>query len=618
MDGVADGLVVVLALLAGASLASAFALLGWTRTRRTLRAIEGVNTGLQGDLARLEEEVDTLETDARVLTRRAEAAEELGSSRLAAFLDNSSALMSFKDPFGKYRFVNRSFADAVGTSVDSVLGTSDHDHWPTVAASLRGHDQQVLVRRQAARFEEVLPLPDGPHTFLTVRFPVLDPDAMPTGVGAVATDITELTRARDSVAGRERVLSTVIAASPDAISIIEDDATIRSASLAFERIFGHPTRQVIDRCLFDLVHPDDVDGARQAIGNLAGSDGRRASWRFRARRADGRFVTIESHAQLMLDEDGTRDGIVMVSRDVSDQIALEAALRTAKEDAERASRAKSEFLSRVSHELRTPLNAMLGFAQLLEMEELAGRSGECVDQIIRAGDHLLDLINDVLDIARIESDHMDVRVEPVDAGVALREVVRLAEPLAARAGIGLNDPEWSFDDGTSTTTSVEVLADRQRLLQVLLNLVSNAIKYNVAAGTVDVHVEVAVPGRARLCVTDTGPGLDHDQLARLFVPFDRLGFEHSSVEGTGVGLALSQGLAERMGATLGVRSIPGVGSTFWIDLPVAQRSDRPSHSRDDDARDDGGASGDDAMAVSSTASAAQPSAALHPVAGDHP
>jgi PAS domain S-box-containing protein len=572
MGGVADGLVIGLALLAGAALAAAFSLLGWTRTRRALRAVEGVNRGLQTELARVEEEVAALEDQTRALGRRAEAAEELGASRLGAFLDNSSALMSFKDPFGRYRFVNRSFASAVGAQADAVLGTSDHDHWPSVASELRGHDQQVLVRRRSARFEEVLPLPDGEHTFLTVRFPILDPDGVPTGVGAVATDITELTRVRDSVAGRERVLSTVIAASPDAISIVEEDGTIRSASMAFERIFGHPVRGVVDRCLFELVHPDDVDGASAVLDGLGTADGRRATLRFRAGRADGRWVTIESHAQLMVDEAGGGDGIVMVSRDISDQIALEAALRTAKEHAEHASSVKSEFLSRVSHELRTPLNAMLGFAQLLELEELGEQASECVDQIMRAGDHLLDLINDVLDIARIESDHMDLRIEPLDASHALREVLRLTEPLAARAGVTLVDgcDPHTDDDAAAGIT---VLGDRQRLLQVLLNLVSNAIKYNVADGSVEVEVSVTPAGTAHLAVTDTGDGLDDDQLARVFVPFDRLGFEHSSVEGTGVGLPLSRGLAERMGGTLGVRSTRGVGSTFWIELPLAPADD---------------------------------------------
>jgi PAS domain S-box-containing protein len=567
MGGVAEGLVVALALLAGAALATAFSLIGWTRTRRARRAVERVNSGLQTELARVEDEVATLEVQVRALVRRAEAAEELGASRLGAFLDNSSALMSLKDPFGRYRFVNRSFARAVGAGVDDVLGTSDHDHWPAVAIDLRGHDQQVLLRRRSARFEEVLPLPDGPHTFLTVRFPILDPDGVPTGVGAVATDITELTRARDSVAGRERVLSTVIAASPDAISIVEQDGTIRSASIAFERIFGHPVRDVVDRRLFELVHPDDLEGASAVLADLDRADGRRATLRFRARRPDGRWVTIESHAQLMVDEAGGGDGIVMVSRDISDQIALEAALRAAKEHAEHASSAKSEFLSRVSHELRTPLNAMLGFAQLLELEDLGEQASECVDQISRAGDHLLDLINDVLDIARIESDHMDLRIEPLDACTALREVLRLTEPLAARAGVVLVDgcDRHRGDDGS---TPVEVLADRQRLMQVLLNLISNAIKYNVADGSVEVGVSTTPEGHARLSVTDTGSGLDDDQLARIFVPFDRLGFEHSSIEGTGVGLALSRGLAERMGGTLGVRSTLGMGSTFWIELPT--------------------------------------------------
>jgi len=253
----------------------------------------------------------------------------------------------------------------------------------------------------------------------------------------------------------------------------------------------------------------------------------------------------------------------MVSRDITDQIALEQALRRAKEQAERASNAKSEFLSRVSHELRTPLNAMLGFAQLLELEELEDRSTEYVEQIAKAGDHLLSLINEVLDIARIETDNVLLQIEPIPAIDALQEVLDLTAPLAARAGVSLHAPEGGG--------GILVEADRQRLLQVLLNLVSNAIKYNHEGGRVELRVD-ETDGRVRLVVHDSGPGLTEDQIERVFIPFDRLGLEHSGIEGTGVGLALSRGLAERMGGSLTVRSTVGVGSDFCVDLPATRSS----------------------------------------------
>ncbi|MCU0310519.1 MAG: PAS domain-containing protein [Acidimicrobiales bacterium] len=485
-------------------------------------------------------------------------------SRLSALVDNSAALISLKDPFGRYQFVNRAFADLLGVEAERLVGTNDFDHWPDAAPTLRGNDQRVLTAREAAQFEEVVDLADGPRTWLAQKFPVLDPDGVPTAVGSVATDITELTRANATLAARERVLSTVIGASPDVITIAELDGTIRSTSVAFERVFGHPTRAIVDQCLFDIVHPRDVGALRHGFGALVDASDRRSTLRFRVRRPDGRWVTIEAHAQLMLDEHGAHDGVVMVSRDVSDRIALEAELRSAKEEAERASLAKSEFLSRMSHELRTPLNAILGFAQLLEVEGLDAPLTGHVDQILRAGDHLLRLINEVLDVGRVESPHLSLHPELVDAVEVLAGAVGLVGPLADRARVDLVGPP-------PHPGGVVVHADRQRLTQVLLNLVSNAIKYNHPGGRVEVGVDAAPPDEGpftRIWVTDTGPGLSPDQVARLFVPFDRLGLEHAGIEGTGVGLSLSRSLAERMGGALGVRSTPGGGSTFWIDLPT--------------------------------------------------
>ena len=491
--------------------------------------------------------------------REAELAQRQSESRLRAFLDNSTALISLKDPFGRYQFANKALAELLGARDGEVRGTDDFDHWPEAAPAVRARDQQILVTRSPMQFEEQIDLPDGPRTFLSVKFPLLDDDGVPVALGSISTDITDVKEAVATVAARERVLSTVIGASPDIITILEEDGTIRTTSVAFERIFGYPTRALVDHRLVDVIHPDDREDTAARLRALRDGGETRVTLRFRGRTRERTWITVESHAQVILDPHGGHDGVVMVSRDISDQIALEGALRQAKEQAERASNAKSEFLSRVSHELRTPLNAMLGFAQLLELEELGDPCTDYVDQIARAGDHLLALINEVLDIARIESDDLKLRIEDVDAADAVQEVLDLTAPLAVRAGVALHAPE---------PTGITLRADRQRLLQVLLNLVSNAIKYNHEDGRVDVTVERR-DDVVRLTVHDTGPGLADEQVERLFVPFDRLGLEHSGIEGTGVGLALSRGLTERMGGTLSVSSAPGAGSSFSVDLPAA-------------------------------------------------
>ena len=245
-------------------------------------------------------------------------------------------------------------------------------------------------------------------------------------------------------------------------------------------------------------------------------------------------------------------------------------LSEAKADAVRANQAKSEFLSRMSHELRTPLNAILGFAQLLEFDDLQPKQREDVGQILKAGRHLLGLIDEVLDIARIEAGELALSVEPVAASELVEEAVALVAPLADRRAIRI-----AIDPGDGGAGWV--LADRQRLKQVLLNLLSNAIKYNRERGRVDVSFEPRADRRLAILVTDTGPGISPEYCERLFMPFERLGAETGSIEGTGLGLALSKRLVEAMDGTLQVSSEPGHGTTMSIELPRAARHEATDH-----------------------------------------
>ena len=250
-------------------------------------------------------------------------------------------------------------------------------------------------------------------------------------------------------------------------------------------------------------------------------------------------------------------------------------LEEARGQADRANDAKSEFLSRMSHELRTPMNAVLGFAQLLEMEGIDEHQREYVLQILRSGRQLLQLIDEVLDIARIEAGQMSISPEPVELRATVEEVVTMLRPTAAERDIALEVDELSC--------ARYVCADRHRLRQVLLNLVSNGVKYNRAGGAVQIRCQVEGEGRVRVSISDTGPGIAAAQLERLFTPFDRLGVEDAEVTGTGLGLALSKNLAELMGGRLRVESELGSGSTFSLELeeaePQATEPLEPVHER---------------------------------------
>lgn len=234
----------------------------------------------------------------------------------------------------------------------------------------------------------------------------------------------------------------------------------------------------------------------------------------------------------------------------------------AKLAAERANQAKSEFLSRMSHELRTPLNAVLGFAQLLELDALSPEQQQHVQHILKGGRHLLTLINEVLEIARIEAGRMTLSLEPVPVSVIVGEAVDLVRPQAAARNIQLMTP-------AVREATVYVRAEQQRLKQVLLNLLSNGVKYNREGGTLTVSGQVVPEGRYRMTVTDTGGGIPPALLSRLFTPFDRLEAD-SSTEGTGLGLVLSRSLITVMGGTISVNSVVGQGTSVSVDLPLSE------------------------------------------------
>lgn len=277
------------------------------------------------------------------------------------------------------------------------------------------------------------------------------------------------------------------------------------------------------------------------------------------------FGTFQDITERKMAEEEIRNINISLENKVAERTnrltLINSELTQAKTEAERANLAKSEFLSRMSHELRTPLNSILGFAQLMKMGELNPSHKKDVNHILNSGKHLLNLINEVLDLSRIEAGELSLSIEQVELKGLLLETLDLVHPLALEKNIKV---ELTQTDALQ----LFVKADNQKLKQVLLNLINNAIKYNNENGLVTIAVENIKNEKVKISITDTGKGIAKEELSKLFIPFNRIGAEFSEIEGTGLGLAVSKKLTEAMNGTIGIESKVGKGSTFWVEFPI--------------------------------------------------
>jgi PAS domain S-box-containing protein len=332
-------------------------------------------------------------------------------------------------------------------------------------------------------------------------------------------------------------------------------------SLGYSRLMGRDPAAVFadPSTAGDLVHPEDRDRFDDAfIRRDAPSGAVRVEYRIV--RDDGEVRWLRSSSTLVPSDPGRPRRVVTSTEDITERVNAAKAMHAAEAAARAANEAKNEFLSRMSHELRTPLNAVLGFGQLLEHNLRDTEHVESVRYVLRGGRHLLDLIDEVLDIAAIEAGGVSLSPEPVRLATIADETVRLMRPVAQRTDVVLavaGGPEEQY-----------VLADRLRLRQILLNLLSNAIKYNRPGGSVWLSWSIE-GGRSLLTVRDDGPGIPEALQSRLFTPFDRLGAEATEVEGTGVGLTVTRGLAEIMNGDVTFTSVVGRGTSFTVGLPRA-------------------------------------------------
>ncbi len=406
--------------------------------------------------------------------------------------------------------------------------------------------------------------------------PIRAPDGQVVGAVLVFRDVTEEYAAeqalRDSAALIQTILNTVV---DGIITLHAKGGRIETVNPAAEQMFGYTASELIGQSFSLLIPELDQDQRNGSIEYYSASDEALAIGRGRevlGKRKDGGIFPLEiavSEMQL-----GGQRYFTGILRDITSRKQFEmeqhkldqalqeknAELEGAKFAAEKANLAKSDFLSSMSHELRTPLNAILGFAQLLEAGSPPPTDAQQVrlHQIIKAGWYLLELINEILDLAVIESGKLSLSQEPVSLTDVMRECKAMIEPQAQERDIKLTFPP--------VDNTWFVYADQTRVKQVLINLLSNAIKYNREHGTIEVNCSMSPPGRIRIAIKDSGAGLPPEKLVQLFQPFNRLGQESGAEEGTGIGLVVTKQLVELMGGAIGVESTVGIGSEFWIEL----------------------------------------------------
>ncbi len=438
----------------------------------------------------------------------------------------------------------------------------------------RAHRADLDARLPFKNFEFSIEVPDGSVRVIRVNGqPVFASDGKFVGYRGTASNITEQRRVEDLLAGQMNRLQAVVDAIPAIISVKDRDLRFLMINRMQAEELGCTAEQAIGkrRDAFPRrgLSPHE-DRRYTAVQTTQEREVLRSNEAHLLYEESFTLVNGKTEHRLvnkipLRDTDEQMSAILTVAIDITKLKHVEEVLRHTRDQAEAANQAKSAFLSSMSHELRTPLNAVLGFGQLLTADKknpLNVTQRQAVDHILAGARHLLSLISDVLELSRIESGTLEISLEHLDLHDVLNETLDLVGALDETYGVTIN---LERDEETRP----QILADRRRLCQVLLNLITNAIKYNKPGGAVTVACRKVANAMLRVEVSDTGPGIREADQPRLFEPFDRLGNETSDIEGTGIGLTIAKQLVEAMGGAIDFNSVEGVGSTFWVDLPIA-------------------------------------------------
>jgi PAS domain S-box-containing protein len=490
---------------------------------------------------------------------------------LQTVLDTVPMSIFWKDRNHVYLGCNQAFAtDAGKDSPEALRGLTDHDlAWREMAGGFQRDDAAVMESGTPRLHyeEEQIDHAGRRQVLRTSKVPLRAVGGEVFGVLGVYEDIGD----EKAAEVQQRLAATVFDKSQDGITITDASANIIAVNPAFCRITGYAPEEVLGRNHRVLQSGLQDTAFYQAMWQALNREG---CWRgdILNRRKNGEIFPEILSITAVHDDRGQLLHYISVFTDIGERKAMEESLRVARDEAEAANRAKSEFLASMSHELRTPLNAILGFSQLFALDPgLSAESRQHAAEIEHAGNHLLALINDIIDLSRIEAGKLTLSLEAVPVRTVVQESLQMVDAMARERGITLIDLDGSAEDAL-------VRADYLRLRQVLINLLTNAIKYNRGDGEVRLSCSRADEG-IRITVSDSGDGIPRAKQGRIFTMFDRLGVERGTVEGTGIGLVIARRLVEAMGGGIGFDSREGEGSRFWVVFPPCLRdSDAPRRS----------------------------------------
>lgn len=530
-------------------------------------------------------------------------------NKLSLAVEQSPILIVITDLQGIIEYVNPVFTSVTGYAADEVIGkntrflksgktdkTVYEDLWATITADKEWHGEWINKKKTGEFYWEnvsITPLHD--ETGFVTNYVAVKQDVsqrkkieqeihelnenleikIQQRTDQLAKTNTDLLRAieerqrlDDALVASEQSYQTVVENVNEVIFQTDINGLWLFLNKSWEKVTGFSVEESLGVFFINYVHPDDRQSNRTLFDSLMNREKDDCRYEIRYLTKDGGFRWIEVFVRLGVNDKDELTGTYGTLQDITERKNANQIVLQAKEEAEQANLAKSEFLSRMSHELRTPMNSILGFAQLLEMGELQPIQEKGVSHIMTSGKHLLSLINDVLDISRIEAGRLSISIEPIKINEILEEMLDVIRPLATKKQIKL-------ELIISANEQLYVNFDRQSLKQILLNLLNNAIKYNKPLGSIVLKTQVMPmnedgKGFIRISMTDSGVGISAENIPKLFTPFERIGADKSDIEGSGLGLAVVKKLIDAMDSSLGVESVVGEGSTFWIDLPKVE------------------------------------------------